>query len=159
MILEPIWEADFSTHSYGFRPNRSTYDAMTYIGKRLASSAGQAYQWVIEGDIASYFDTIPHRRLIKAVKKRVADRDIRDLLWKFLRAGVMHQGTTKETLSGTPQGGIVTPPTKLQTFFSGLDTSGCGSIRKTTFTSLGATSTRFTRARISSRLRAQSASS
>ena len=56
MILEPIWEADFSTHSYGFRPNRSTYDAMTYIGKRLASSAGQAYQWVIEGDIASYFD-------------------------------------------------------------------------------------------------------
>ena len=44
MILEPIWEADFSTLSYGFRPNRSTYDAMTYIGKRLASSAGQAYQ-------------------------------------------------------------------------------------------------------------------
>src|SRR6266850_1127819 len=109
MILEPIWEADFSTHSYGFRPNRSTYDAMTYIGKRLASSAGQAYQWVIEGDIASYFGTIPHRRLVKAVKKRVADRDIRDLLWKFLRAGVMHQGTIKETLSGTPQGGIVSP--------------------------------------------------
>src|SRR2546428_12004402 len=88
MTLEPIWEADFSIHSYGFRPNRSTYDAMTYIGKRLASSAGQAYQWVIEGDIASYFDTIPHRRLVKAVKKRVADRNIRDLLWKFLRAGV-----------------------------------------------------------------------
>ena len=62
MTLEPIWEADFSPHSYGFRPNRSTYDAMTYIGKRLASSAGQAYQWAIEGDIASYFDTIPHRR-------------------------------------------------------------------------------------------------
>ena len=82
---------------------------MTYIGKRLASSAGQAYQWVIEGDIASYFDTIPHRRLIKAVKKRVADRDIRDLLWKFLRAGVRHQGTIQETLSGTPQGGIVSP--------------------------------------------------
>jgi RNA-directed DNA polymerase len=56
MILEPIWEADFSVHSYGFRPNRSTYDAMTYIGKRLASNAGQSYQWVIEGDIASYFD-------------------------------------------------------------------------------------------------------
>jgi RNA-directed DNA polymerase len=82
---------------------------MTYIGKRLARSAGQAYQWVIEGDRASYCDTIPHRRLIKAVKKRVADRDIRDLLWKFLRAGVMHQGTTKETLSGPPQGGIVSP--------------------------------------------------
>src|SRR5215813_9936562 len=87
MILEPIWEADFSRHSYGFRPNRSTYDAIAYIGNRLASHHSESYQWVIEGDIASYFDTIPHRRLIKAVKKRVADRNIRDLLWKFLRAG------------------------------------------------------------------------
>ena len=109
MILEPIWEADFSIHSYGFRPNRSTYDTMTYIGKRLAGPGGQYYQWVIEGDIASYFDTIPHRRLMKAVKKRVADRNIRDLLWKFLRAGVMYQGARKETLTGTPQGGIVSP--------------------------------------------------
>jgi len=115
MILEPIWEADFSTHSYGFRPNRSTYDAMTYIGKRLTGN-GSTYQWIIEGDIASYFDTIPHRRLIKAVKKRVADRDIRDLLWKFLRAGVMYRGNVSATLTGTPQGGIVTLLTKLQTW-------------------------------------------
>jgi retron-type reverse transcriptase len=56
MILEPIWEADFSVHSYGFRPNRSTYDAMTYIGKRLTGNSGRSYQWVIEGDIASYLD-------------------------------------------------------------------------------------------------------
>jgi group II intron reverse transcriptase/maturase len=109
MTLEPIWEADFSLHAYGFRPNRSTYDAMTYIGKHLTGNSGRSYQWVIEGDIASYFDTIPHRRLIKAVKKRVADRDIRDLIWKFLRAGVMRQGTIEETLTGTPQGGIVSP--------------------------------------------------
>ena len=109
MILEPIWEADFSPHSYGFRPNRSTYDAMTYIGKRLAGKGGDTYQWVIEGDLARYFDTIPHRRLIKAVKKRVADRDIRDLLWKFLRAGVLAQGERQATLTGTPQGGIVSP--------------------------------------------------
>jgi RNA-directed DNA polymerase len=109
MILEPIWEADFSTHSYGFRPNRSTYDAMSYIGKRLAASSGVSYQWVIEGDIASYFDTIPHRRLMKAVKKRIADRDLRDLLWKFLRAGVIYNGEFSETLTGTPQGGIVSP--------------------------------------------------
>jgi group II intron reverse transcriptase/maturase len=109
MALEPIWEADFSIHSYGFRPNRSTYDAMTYIGKRLTGTSGLTYQWIIEGDIASYFDTIPHRRLIKAVKKRVADRNIRVLLWKFLRAGVMHQGNIEDTLTGTPQGGIVSP--------------------------------------------------
>jgi len=109
MALEPIWEADFSPHSYGFRPNRSTYDAITYIWKSLIGASGQIYQWVIEGDIAGYFDTIPHRRLIKAVKKRVADRDLRDLLWKFLRAGVMEQGDIRETLTGTPQGGIVSP--------------------------------------------------
>lgn len=108
MILEPIWEADFSVHSYGFRPNRSTYDAIAYIGNRLTGN-GSSYQWVIEGDLASYFDTIPHRRLIKAVKKRVADRDIRDLLWKFLRAGVLYRGEVHATVTGTPQGGIVSP--------------------------------------------------
>src|SRR5712691_9607507 len=117
MILEPIWEADFSKHSYGFRPNRSTYDAIAYLSNMLTGRSGSIYQWVIEGDIASYFDTIPHRRLIKAVKKRVADRDIRDLLWQFLRAGVMYRGDFQDTLTGTPQGGIVTPPTKLPTFF------------------------------------------
>lgn len=108
MILEPIWEADFSVHSYGFRPNRSTYDAISYIGNHLTSNSW-TYQWIIEGDIASYFDTIPHRRLIKAVKKRVADRNLRDLLWKFLRSGVMEGKKEKETLTGTPQGGIVSP--------------------------------------------------
>jgi retron-type reverse transcriptase len=55
------------------------------------------------------FDTIPHRRLIKAVKRRVADRDIRDILWKFLRAGVMYRESFSETLAGTPPGGIVSP--------------------------------------------------
>ena len=55
MILEPIWEADFSIHSYGFRPNRSTYDAIAYIGNRLTGN-GSIYQWIIEGDIASYLD-------------------------------------------------------------------------------------------------------
>jgi len=55
MILEPIWEANFSKHSYGFRPNRSTYDAIAYLSNRLAST-GWTYQWVIEGDITSSFD-------------------------------------------------------------------------------------------------------
>ncbi len=108
MILEPIWEADFSNRSYGFRPNRSTYDAISYISNRLAGKGGK-FQWIIEGDITSYFDTIPHRRLIKAIKKRVADGDIRDLLWKSLRAGVMEKGEEQETLTGTPQGGIISP--------------------------------------------------
>ena len=109
MALEPIWEADFSVHSYGFRPNRSTDNAIAYIGNRLTGGSGEGYQWVIEGDISSYFDVIPHRKLLKAVKKRVADRDIRDVLWKFLRAGVMDQGSEHDTLTGTPPGGIVSP--------------------------------------------------
>src|SRR6266446_6161777 len=125
MILEPIWEADFSNRSYGFRPNRSTYDAISYISNRLAGKGGK-FQWIIEGDITSYFDTIPHRRLIKAIKKRVADGDIRDLLWKSLRAGVMEKGEEQETLTGTPQGGIITPPTKLQTFFFGIRIASVG---------------------------------
>jgi len=109
MILEPIWEADFSNRSYGFRPHRSTYDAIAYLSNRLAGNGGWKFQWVIEGDISSYFDTIPHRKLIKVIKKRVADRDIRDLIWKFLRAGVMERGEQHETLTGTPQGGIISP--------------------------------------------------
>ena len=56
MILEPIWEADFSQRSYGFRPNRSTYDAISYLSNRLSGTPGMGYQWVIEGDIASYLD-------------------------------------------------------------------------------------------------------
>jgi retron-type reverse transcriptase len=56
MILEPIWEADFSQYSYGFRPNRSTYDVISYLSNRLIGSSGESYQWVIEGDIASYLD-------------------------------------------------------------------------------------------------------
>src|SRR5712671_3281756 len=56
MALEPIWEADFSQRSYGFRPNRSTYDAISYLSTRLASYTANTYQWVIEGDISSYPD-------------------------------------------------------------------------------------------------------
>ncbi len=56
MILEPIWAVDFSQRSYGFRPNRSTYDAIASLTNRLAGHSGSIYQWVIEGDIASYLD-------------------------------------------------------------------------------------------------------
>jgi RNA-directed DNA polymerase len=76
MLREPLGEADVSVHSYGCRPNRSTYDAISYIGHRLQGK-GSSYQGVREGARKSSFDTIPHRRLIKAVKKRVADRKIR----------------------------------------------------------------------------------
>src|SRR5262249_53080794 len=109
MLLAPRWAADCSVHSSGFRPNRNTYDAMAYLRNRLVGSAGQGYQWGIEGDRTSSFETIPQRRLIKAIKNRGADRHPRDLLGKCLRAGVMDKGALTATLTGTPQGGIRSP--------------------------------------------------
>jgi group II intron reverse transcriptase/maturase len=113
MVLEPIWEADFSRHSYGFRPNRSKKDAVAYLGARLTGGTG-AYGWAIEGDIQSFFDTIDHHKLMQLLRQRIKDNKVLSLVWKFLRAGIMEQGNLRHSLLGTPQGGILTPPTKLQ---------------------------------------------
>lgn len=107
MILEPIYEADFSQNSFGFRPNRRTMDAVKYIC--VTTLPHQRYFWVIEGDIASYFDTINHRRLIKILRRRIKDGKILRLIWKFLRAGVMEGKLFRDTKTGTPQGGIISP--------------------------------------------------
>lgn len=109
MILEPIWEADFSRHSYGFRPNRSTKDAVVYICTRLIGTMSQKYGWVVEGDIQSFFDTIDHGKLMVLLRRRIRDKKILALIWKFLRAGVMEQGNLRHSLLGTPQGGIISP--------------------------------------------------
>jgi RNA-directed DNA polymerase len=107
MILEPIYETDFSQHSFGFRPNRCTMDAVKYI--HSCTHENQKYFWVIEGDISSYFDTIEHRKLVKLIRRRVKDEKIIRLIWKFLRAGIMEGKLFKDTKLGTPQGGIVSP--------------------------------------------------
>jgi RNA-directed DNA polymerase len=109
MVLEPIWETDCSRHSDGFRPNRSTKDAVAYIGARLTSGKGTAYGWIVEGDIQSFFDTINHQKLMRLVEQRIKDKRILSLVWKFLRAEIMEQGTTRHSMLGTPQGGIVSP--------------------------------------------------
>jgi RNA-directed DNA polymerase len=107
MILEPIWEADFSQDSFGFRPNRCTMDAI----KRTAfcTLSHMKNFWVIEGDIESYFDTINHRKLMKLIRRRVKDRKMLNLIRKYLKAGVMEGKLFKKTESGTPQGGIISP--------------------------------------------------
>ena len=107
MILEPIFEADFSQYSFGFRPNRRTMDAVRYI--QWSASERKKFFWVIEGDIASYFDTIHHPKLLRCVGRRVKDRPLLQLLGKFLRAGVMEKRTFTDTKLGTPQGGIISP--------------------------------------------------
>jgi group II intron reverse transcriptase/maturase len=107
MILEPIFEADFSQHSYGFRPNRCTMHAIACL--RYSMTENKKYFWVVEGDISAYFDTINHRQLIKLLGRRIKDKKILDLIWKFLRAGIMERKLFKDTILGTPQGGIVSP--------------------------------------------------
>lgn len=107
MILEPIYEADFSQYSFGFRPNRCTMDAIKCI--TWSTQEHKKCFWVIEGDISSYFDTINHRKLIKILRRRIDDESIIQLIWKFLRAGIMERKLFRDTNLGTPQGGIISP--------------------------------------------------
>jgi group II intron reverse transcriptase/maturase len=107
MVLEPIYEADFSQYSFGFRPNRCTMDAIKCI--TWSTQERKKYFWTIEGDISSYFDTINHEKLTQLLRKRVKDEWLLKLIWKFLRAGVMEGKLFKDTKQGTPQGGIASP--------------------------------------------------
>jgi len=107
MILEPIYEADFCQRSFGFRPNRRTVDAIKYAS--LNTIGKLRYFWFIEGDISSYFDTVHHRKLMQLLLGRLKDKKILDLLWKFLRAGVMEGALFQRTEQGVPQGGIASP--------------------------------------------------
>ena len=83
MILEPIFEAEFYRYSFGFRPNRSTIDAVALINAR-ANAKGK-YYWIIEGDIKSYFDTINHEILMGLLRRRIRDKKLLRLIWSFLR--------------------------------------------------------------------------
>jgi len=74
----------------------------------LTNSSGR-YYYVIEGDLKSYFDTVHHRKLLSLLKQRIADKDIMDLIWKFLKAGVMEEGLFARTETGVPQGGVISP--------------------------------------------------
>jgi RNA-directed DNA polymerase len=107
MVLEPIYEADFLQCSYGFRPNRCTMDAIDRA--RWYTREDLKYFWIVEGDISSYFDAINHRKLMKLLGHRIKDGHLLDLIWSFLRAGVMERKLFKDTNTGTPQGGIVSP--------------------------------------------------
>jgi len=107
MVLEPIFESDFYNYSYGFRPNRRTLHAIRYAHNLHHNS--KKYFWIVEGDISSYFDSVNHRKLMKLVKRRIKDTKVLDLLWTFLKAGVMENKLFKDSQSGVPQGGIVSP--------------------------------------------------
>src|SRR5882724_1780203 len=119
MVLEPIYEADFSQYSFGFRPNRRTMDAIKCITWSIQER--KKYFWIIEGDIASYFDTIHQGKLVQILRKRIKDERLLKLIWKFLRAGVMEGKLFRDTKHGTPQGGIGTPLTQRKRLVDGQD--------------------------------------
>ena len=87
-VIEPIFEADFRPTSFGFRPKRSAHDALQV----LIDEAWRGRRWVVETDIASCFESIPHDRLMQTIEERICDRQVLKLLRAMLRAGVMDAG-------------------------------------------------------------------
>jgi len=105
LVAEPIFEADMLACSFGFRPRRSAHDALQV----LIDEAWRGRRWVVETDVASCLESIPHDRLMQAVEERICDRNLLKLLRAMLRAGVMEQGVVRGGVTGTPQGGVVSP--------------------------------------------------
>ena len=106
LVLEPIFEADFVPVSYGFRPMRRAHDAIAEIHQ----FGTHGYRWVLDADIEACFDSIDHTALMDRVRARVKDKRVLALVKAFLKAGVLTElGENKDTHTGTPQGGILSP--------------------------------------------------
>jgi RNA-directed DNA polymerase len=111
IVLEPVFEADMLACSYGFRPKRGAHDGLQV----LIDESWRGRRWVVETDIANCFEAIPIDKLMQAVEERVCDQSVLKLLRVILRAGVMQDGQVVRSVTGTPQGGVVTPPTQWAT--------------------------------------------
>jgi RNA-directed DNA polymerase len=108
VILEPIFEADFEECSYGFRPKRSAHQALEAIRKHIRSGREEVY----DADLQGYFDSIPHDKLMAAVRMRVVDRSVLRLIRMWLEAPVVDHrdgGPPRRSKKGTPQGGVISP--------------------------------------------------
>ena len=100
--------------SYGFRPGRLQHDALDALSYAIVS---QKVNWVLDLDIQRFFDTVPHEELITMVKHRVQDNHIVKLITRWLKVGIQDEtGTRQVGTQGIPQGAVITPPTKEQTF-------------------------------------------
>ena len=108
MVIEPIFEADFEESSYGFRPKRSAQQAITVIKQHLQEGKTE----ILDADLSSYFDTIPHQKLLILIGKRISDSNVIHLIKMWLKAPVVEKGKTtggKKNQKGTPQGGVISP--------------------------------------------------
>lgn len=105
MVLEPIFERDFAAHSYGFRPGRGCKDALRRVDELLESGS----VFVVDADLKSYFDTIPHEHLLAQVGQKVTDGKIMKLLEQFLRQGILDGLDAWTPEQGTPQGAVISP--------------------------------------------------
>jgi RNA-directed DNA polymerase len=105
LVIEPIFERDFATSSYGFRPGRGCKDALREVERLLR----QGNSHVVDVDIKGYFDAIPHQALMRLVEERIADGKVLGLIEAFLKQGVLEEGIIIDPITGSPQGGIVSP--------------------------------------------------
>jgi group II intron reverse transcriptase/maturase len=105
-ILQAIYEQDFLEISYGFRPNRSCHDALKEVNKIIENGK---ISYVVDADIKGFFNNVNHEWLIKFIEVRIVDPNIKRLVIKFLKAGVIEEGMKAKTNKGTPQGGIISP--------------------------------------------------
>src|SRR6266853_204502 len=104
-VLQRRWDPTFSEHSYGFRPGRSTRQAVFQAQQYI----GEGYGWVVDLDLEKFFDRVNHDKLMGQVAKRISDRRMLKLIRTFLNAGVMEGGLVSPTVEGTPQGGPLSP--------------------------------------------------
>jgi group II intron reverse transcriptase/maturase len=105
-VLNAIYEEDFLGFSYGFRPGRGQHDALDALAVGITSTK---VNWIVDADIAGFFDAVSHEWLIRFVEHRVGDGRILRLIRKWLKAGVMEDGTLVPTEAGTPQGAVISP--------------------------------------------------
>jgi RNA-directed DNA polymerase len=108
MVIEPIFEAEFSEHSYGFRPEKNAGQAISQIKNHLK----QGFIEVYDADLSAYFDTIPHDKMLKALEERISDHRVLRLIKMWLQSPVSEKGRItggKSTTCGTPQGGVISP--------------------------------------------------
>jgi RNA-directed DNA polymerase len=111
-VMEPIFERDFAEHSYGFRPGRGCKDAL----RRVVELLRAGYTHVVDADLKSYFDTIPHTALLEGVRGKIADGGLLELTERYLKNSVMDGMEQWTPQGGTPQGAVLTPRTQKVTF-------------------------------------------